>query len=240
MKIDLQAEIIEAIRHDFHKLKGLKHKRDSGLSTRADYDASFMSRPPKKRKPERGEDINNYRLSIIDGTSYYKRGQNERNTLCSRIRSDYYNPKDTAEVLFLHLLNCDILFRFNEDPRLPYTSLKYHSILTTNLHWNYILKRKFEDLYLKIIDTKEVECIFSIVFIDKRNKKCLIISDKGSQTDYEAYSHIGKKPTMNFAGVMSRIAGDVYIQSNVFANLRRIQSWSTGLQYLEDCYRDPL
>jgi len=130
MIIDFNTEIKNAILHDFHKLRGAKHTNDKKLSTRADVDASKMSRPPITKKPIYGANVSNYRLSLLNGDTYYEAGQQNRNTLCGLIKQGY-NTNHTSDELYNQLLNCELLSKFNESPELPYTSLKYHTLLPT-------------------------------------------------------------------------------------------------------------
>lgn len=234
MIINFEKEIKSAIRHDFHKLKGAKHTNDARLSTRADADASRMSRPPITKKPIYDEDVSNYRLSLCNGETNYKHGQENRDTLCSEIRRNY-NVNNSAEVLYNTLLNCNLLSMFNEAPDLPYTSLKYHTILTTNLHWNYLQNKELKELQLKIIPIEQIESQYDFIYIDKENSKGIVMADKDKYNDFEAISNIGSKPFTNFGDVLSRMYGVIYFNKYLYANLRRIKSWSIGLQYLEDC-----
>jgi len=234
ININTDTEIKNAIRHDFHKLKGAKHTNDKKLSTKADMIASAMSRPPKLKKPTYTSGMNNYRLLLIDSNTLYEYGQQKRDMLCNKIRYDY-DRNNTAETMYNKLLRCNSLSVFNEAIDLPYTSLKYHTILTTNIHCNYLQNKKFDQLRLKIVSTDLVNCIFDIIYIDDDKNKCIVLSDKDSYTNFEAMANIGSKPYTNFGDVISRMAGDIYLDKFVFSNLRRIKSWSVGLQYLEDC-----
>jgi len=119
----------------------------------------------------------------------------------------------------------------------PYTSLKYHTLLTANLYWNYLHGRQFKDICFKIIDMDDVIDIFDVVYIDIDNNKCFIISVADKYKRYDALAVLGNKPTMNFGNLMGRLRGEVYIEKQLFSNLRRIKSWSTGLQYFDDICR---
>ncbi|MFA4870920.1 MAG: hypothetical protein WC623_22165 [Pedobacter sp.] len=241
MQIDekIEQEIKNAIKHDFHKLKGAKHKNDMKLSTSADADASKMSRPHITKKPVYADNVSNYRLSLYSGDLLYESGQGNRDNLCAKIRHNY-DMNNTAETLYQRLISDTSLSQFNEAPDLPYTSLKYHTILTTNLHWNYLNNHKLSELRLKIVSLDEVNYIYDQIFKDERNKKCLIIADKELYPNHETVATIGSVPFTNFGDVISRMTGDVYLDRITFSNLRRIKSWSVGLQYLEDICRGSL
>lgn len=234
MKItNITNEIKNAIWHDFHKLKGAKHTDDKKLSTKADSDASKMSRPVKFKKPFYDENVNNYRLLLIDNRSMFEYGQGKRNELCSGIRRRYIIEQG-AELMYNKLICCNYLSKFNESPDLPYTSLKYHTILTTNLHYNYLNGKTLGDLCMKIININDINIIFDVIFKDVENNKCIVICDKNSYKDYDIYSNIGNFPSTNFGNVWSRMNGTVYFDDILLSNLRRLKSWSVGLQYMED------
>lgn len=231
MQIDFEKEIKTAILHDLHKLKGRAHDSKHQLSTSADGDASKMSRPTRRGKIAYGDNVSNYRISL-DGESLYRPGNSERNDICNKINRDYLT-NDSAEKMYNRLLRCEVLSRFNESPDLETTSLKYHTVLVTNLHYNYLHGNKFSELHLGIVDFKNINSIFDAIFVDEVSNKYFTIS---SDTDNcEAIASLGA-PMLNFGGVMSRLRGQVYLScdSNIYSNLRRIGSWSTGLQYLED------
>lgn len=234
--------------HDFHKIHGVAHdSEDKSIPNRVDGMAGWMSRPKDVKKIEKDESgrINNYRLSLVDGHSFYEHN-NEIKDDISKKEQEYLNNTDADDVFFKIFLKDNLLSKFNEfiltikeeegwGIWLPYTSLKYHSILATVLHWNInIQKIPFNNMYFKIIDLKDLETIFSVVLLDEINRKCLTISDINTNRTYDAKTKIGSKPMMNFGDVMCRLDGDVYIDKYTYANLRRISSWSTGLQYYDD------
>jgi hypothetical protein len=99
MVVDWEKEIKEAIRHDLHKIYGRKHPNDKKLSTTADKDASKMSRK-RLDTVVFGEDVNNYRRSLIDGKLLFQHGQGNRDKLLSNIELKYLNEKNTADTTY--------------------------------------------------------------------------------------------------------------------------------------------
>lgn len=242
MEVDFDKEIKHAIRHDFHKMKGKKHNKNNPqhvVPMGADGNAGDMSRLKLKSKfntnEEDADDVSNYRLSLIDGTNLFEHGKRE--TLCEEIRREFRYTDSPADVLYKKLLLCKSFSMFNEDVDYPYTSLKYHTLLTANLYWNYLHGRQFKDLCFKIINMDDVIDIFDVVYIDNNNNKCFTISVADKYKKYDALAVLGNKPTMNFGNLMGRLRCDVYIEKQLFSNLRRIKSWSTGLQYFDDVCR---
>lgn len=236
MAVDWDKEIKEAIRHDLHKIHGRKHTDDKKLSTAADKDASKMSRK-RLGTVVFGDDVNNYRCSLIDGKLLFQHGQGNRDRLLVSIEQKYMNDNDTSEIIYRNLLKCELLSIFNESPDLPITSLKYHTILTAALHYNYMKKHSFKELYFGIMNLSDIEEIFEVIYCDENNGKCFVI--RASADKMEAFTQLGV-PKMNFGDAMSRLGNEVYIEKSLYANLRRIKAWSTGLQFYEDINRGSL
>jgi hypothetical protein len=57
-------------------------------------------------------------------------------------------------------------------------------------------------------------------------------------TSCKSADYLNCIPYTNFGDVMSRMIGAIYFDNILFSNLRRIKSWSVGLQYLEDVCRE--
>ncbi len=179
----------QVITHDFHKIHGIAHdSEDIHIPNKVDQKASQMSRPknPNKMERDNSDVINNYRISLINGQSFYAHSNEEKKLIFEK-EKEYLESKETDAELYERLLLCDMLSKFNEaifkinDEEgwglwLPYTSLKYHSILVASLHWNINIKnRKFDDLYFKIVNLENVDDTFSILLLDNINKKCMSI-----------------------------------------------------------------
>jgi len=231
-EIDIDTEIKKAITHDFHKLKGIPHNNNNKLNTYADRDASYMSRPIKKSKPIYPGNSTNYRLTF-NGNMLYTYSNENREKICNYIASTYKNINVSSEDMYKSLLNCNILSLFNESPELPFTSLKYHTILTTVLHYHYIYGFQFNELsfMIKSIDNINEDNIYNTVLLDKKNDICFTI-----EHDIKNSKRIGVS-MMNFGNVISRIDDYLNIDEYIISNLRRIKSWSTGLQYYDDICR---
>ena len=231
-KIDIDIEIKKAIIHDFHKLKGASHNNNNKLNTYADRDASYMSRPIKKGKHIYPDNSTNYRLTL-NGNMLYTYSNENREKVCNYIISTYKDTNVSSEDMYKSLLNCNILSLFNESPELPFTSLKYHTILTTVLHYHYIKGFQFNDLsfMIKSIDNINEDNIYNILLLDKENNIYFTI-----ESNVKNLKRVGV-PMMNFGDVISRIDNYLNIDEYTTSNLRRIKSWSTGLQYYDDICR---
>lgn len=238
---DMLTELRKAIIHDIvHKPIGKSHKHGGvKLITTADGDAARMSRPIIKKKVVWGDDVSSYRTSLVTGTSFYDATNFKKATFWSELERDFINSRDDVETLYQRLLDSDVVSRFNEFGLLPHTSLKYHSILVTNLTWNYLRGKKFSDLYLHIIDEESEDRLFAKIMV-LGDGTCLTISEQNH--DARAWSHIGarlsydgkNKSMMNFGDVLCRMRGLVDVDKILWSNLQRLPSWSVGLQYWED------
>ena len=116
----------------------------------------------------------------------------------------------------------------------PYTSLKYHTLLVAALLDNYRVDHDFADLRL-IVDPAGKVVPFRTVFDGDRF--ALRIDES---TDGNPSARLGSRPWRSWAGTWNRLTahpldtdGEKY-DMTLDANLRRIQSWSTALQYIED------
>lgn len=232
MEIDFNTELIVSMRHDFHKICGKSH--ESHISTfkvgNPDNDAAKMSRN-RMKSPKWDDDDRNYRRSLMDGRLLMPERQEFRIGLRGGILSKYDKNKINAETMFTSLLNCNELSIFNETPDLAFTSLKYHSILTTVLYYNYLRGYKFKDLCFAIINMDTEHDLFETIFLDKVHDKCMIL--KSYDDKLKSFTKPGI-PRENFDYVISRCGNTEYIEPYILSNLRRISSWSIGLQYYDD------
>jgi hypothetical protein len=236
---ELETDIKLAIKHDIHKIYGMKHTNDIKLKFPVDGFASNMSRN-YTRKPEWNNDDRNYRISLKDGYSLIPARYEERMEMRTRIEEKYEQFKDkgiNATTMFENLLACEDLSAFNESPDLEFTSLKYHTILVTVLYYHYLRGYKFDDMYFGIIDIKDNNDFFETIFLDIEHEKCFVL--RPTSTGLKSYTKLGE-PRENFNNVISRCGNTEYIDKEALSNMRRIVSWSTGLQYYDDFCRGSL
>jgi hypothetical protein len=238
---DFGGGIEVAYRHDAHKMRGRPHgsgaDRLAGVDVNqdvpegADLDASELSRP--RGEPEFTVDGHetHYRLSTLTGQSRYD--EDEFNL---RQYSDKLNALiavDNSVDMHEAWLRTDLASAFNESVFYPYTSLKYHTLLVAALLDNYRDGVGFGQLNL-VVDPAEVVVAHRTVFADERFS-LRISSDPGGQP----HARIGSRPWMSWSSAWSRLTDHPVDHTEredmvLDANLRRIQSWSTALQYIED------
>lgn len=231
MENDLNTELVMAIRHDLHKICGKPHTGKHNFKAgKPDGDAARMSRN-RINSPEWDNDDRDYRRSLITGQFLMPEYQESRIHLQDNLMKKYDKNHANAETMFMTLLNCTELSLFNESPDLAFTSLKYHSILTTVLYYNYLRNYKFKDLCFAIIDIDDEHNLFESIFLDNINNKCIVL--KPFDDKLKLFTKL-KSPIENFDYAISRCGNTEHIDPYVYSNLRRISSWSTGLQFYED------
>ena len=233
MQIDMNEELRKAIIHDTHKMFGRSHDNsDVVLKVKGpDGNAARLSRPVQRGSIKFDDNESNYRVSMLTGKTFYDADTFNKSVYEKMVNKHYINTDCNVETLYNRLLSDTELFsKFNEHVKYLFTSLKYHSILVTNLMWNELRGKMFDDLYLHIVDKSDEDRTFARIL--EFDDSYLTISERNF--DALTYSKIGRSPTMEFGETLSRMRGDVNIESILFSNLCHIRSWSTGLQYFED------
>jgi hypothetical protein len=234
--------MIAVYRHDAHKLSGESHVHareelhgvpvNQSLPGRVDGDAAALSRP-------RGQDDltvpthdTHYRLSLLTGETAYDPATFSRATIEDEVRR--LVAVDDAHRAHDRWLATDVAGAFNESVYHPYTSLKYHTLLVAALLDNYRAGHEFGDLRL-VVDPADEVVPFRTVFDGGR----FALRIDGDDTDRPS-ARLGTRPWRSWASTWRRLPahpldadGDRF-DMTLDANLRRIQSWSTALQYVEE------
>jgi hypothetical protein len=237
------AQMLQTYRHDAHKVRGRSH--DAGERTLAgvrvnvdvpygaDADASALSRP--RGKPEQTVDNHetHYRLSLLTGDTRYESTEFTLQDYEGELRT--LLAVDDASTMHRRWLDTDLMSSFNEAVFYPYTSLKYHTLLVAALVDNYRAGHEFSDLWLVVDGADEIVTHRTVFVADD-----FALRLTGRDTD-NPRAKLGSRPWRSWASVWGRLsahppldtAGDKF-DMMLDANLRRIQAWSTALQYLED------
>jgi hypothetical protein len=213
-------EMRKAILHDIkHKAFRKKHNSNGrDLDTSADKDAARMSRHPRTKDDLTGEYLSKSFLFERNMTDHTRKIYSDH---CQR---EYIDCNEPTPELYIKLLNDKIVSRFNEITTMPFTSLKYHTLLVCALHWNYKQGRDFQDLFLHCTTEKMPKELYSTIF--KHGDLRLIINNDPSGAKIGA-------PAPYFGQTIGRLY-NIPLPEFLIDNLRRFRSWSTGLQYLED------
>ncbi len=237
-----QNVMIAAYRHDAHKLNGEPHRTASDsfhgvpvnqqVPLGADADASALSRPSGEPEWTVANHETHYRLSLLTGEGAYDPDDFARPVLSEAI-SDLLTGSD-SKVMHQAWLASNVASGFNESVYYPYTSLKYHTLLVAALLANYRAGHTFDNLLLAV-DTPEEVVPHRTVYAGDRFT--LRIDESA---DGRPWARLGSRPWRSWASTWTRLtahpldtAHDEYDRV-LDANLRRIWSWSTALQYIED------
>ena len=238
----MSGEMLAAFRHDAHKFTGESHdnarEEFAGVAVNqtvpksADGDAAALSRPQQKQDQTVPTHDDHYRLSLLTGETAYDPGEFSRETIGSEV-SDLIGIED-AQTAHKRWLESDVAAAFNESVYHPYTSLKFHTLLVAALLDNYRADHEFGNLRL-IVDSAGDVVPFRTVFDGDRFALRIDVNADGNPS-----ARLGSRPWRSWASAWNRLtAHPLETDQNKYdmtldANLRRIQSWSTALQYLED------
>jgi hypothetical protein len=234
--------MVAAYRHDAHKLNGEPHRTapdtfhgvpvNQQVPLGADADASALSRPAAEPEQTVANHDTHYRLSLLTGESAYDPDGFARPVLSEAI-SDLLTGSE-LEAMHRAWLTSDVASGFNESVYYPYTSLKYHTLLVAALLDNYRDGHAFDEVLLIVDDPGEITALRTIY---SGNRFSLRID---TERDGNPWARLGSRPWRSWASTWTRLtdhpldtAHDEYDRA-LDANLRRIWSWSTALQYIED------
>jgi len=248
VKTDDEVSMLSVYRHDVHKSRGRSHEDavaefagvpvNEPVPLGADGDAALLSRPRGEPEQSVKNHISPFRLSLVTGE-----------TATSAGRVDDGIPGALAELLQvgdpveMHAawLDSSVASIFNESVYYPYTSLKFHTLLTAALVDNYRAGYGFDELYL-VVDRAEdegtdprVEPYRTVLLMPS-----FALRITGEPGDLPA-ARLGAAPARSWADVWTRLPEhpfdcDGRMWRVMDAQLRRIGSWSTALQFIEENY----
>lgn len=215
-----------AYRHDEHKFRGAPHsvdREDKKVPYKADLDSGKLSRPSKKSKL--GEEvISHYRISLLTRQSYYNPNFFTRRTTKEHL--DNLLKLDEPIICHENWLKDKVVSGFNEDGWYPYTSLKYHTLITATLLFNYMKGNRFENLFLIVKKPNKID--FTTIFLGEKFSLHIMPFTEGFPS-----ARIVKKE-MNFNKVWQKLYELPIKYGYLDSCLRNIGSWSMALQLIED------
>lgn len=234
--------MLAVYRHDAHKFHGRAHANaplefagvpvNQPVPAGADGDAAALSRPRSQREPVVPTHQTHHRLSLLTGEAPYATGEWSRAAVVEAVH-DLLTVAD-AESAHQQWLESDVAALFNESVVVPFTSLKYHTLVVASLLDAYRDGTEFADLRL-VVDAAGDIVPYRTVYADERFALRLA-SDAGGRPS----ACLGSRPWRSWASTWARLT-DHPLQTDhdkwdmtLDANLRRIRAWSTALQYLED------
>ena len=248
--------LVAAYRHDVHKLRGRSHAaaREECHGVRvneevpfgADRDAALLSRPAGSLEQTVSNHESPYRLSMVTGDVAV-----EAERVASRGDEWFDGLVCSSDPASLHAawLTSAGAAAFNEAFHYPFTSLKYHVLLTAALVAAYRDGYEFDDLFLVAMPGEEAARDGDAVAAQESEAvtACetvlwspLVTLGVTPEPDGRPAAWLGSSPARSFADVWSRMSAhpvtidEERLRMVVDAQLRRIRSWSVALQFVED------
>lgn len=237
-----KSPLLAVYRHAVHKLQRRSHTaaQDSLAGVRinepvplgADTDAGRLSRPPGSPEQALTDDEVPFRVSLLTGRAVADEDQVSDN-LERAIRG--LVQIDDPAAMHTAWMQAEVPSWFPESAYYPYTSVKYHTLLTAALLRAYQDGADFEDLYMAVADPDAASCPHETI-CRTRTVHLQLTTTPGDKPA----APLGDAPTRSWADVWSRLpehplSTDTSRQARILdAQLRRIQAWSTALQYLEE------
>lgn len=248
-KADDDVSMLSVYRHDVHKSRGRSHEDaaaefagvpvNESVPLGADSDAALLSRPRGEPAQSVKNHISPFRLSLVTGETATSAGRVE-----GGIRSALAELVQTEDPVEMHAawLESAVASIFNESVYYPYTSLKFHTLLTAALVDNYRAGCGFDELYLVVDQAEDAEADPRVV----PHRTVLVLPSFALRITGEPgekpAARLGAAPAMSWADLWTRLpehpfdVDDGRMWRVVDAQLRRIRSWSTALQFIEESY----
>ncbi|MFC6718909.1 hypothetical protein ACFQGT_14480 [Natrialbaceae archaeon GCM10025810] len=241
-------------RHDVHKLRGRRHDAasDEFLGVRvnedvplgADRDAALLSRPSGEPEQTVSNHVSPYRLSLLTGA---EAGDSRRLETTNDEFRELVTPED-AERLHAAWLTSDVASMFNESVFFPFSSLKFHVLLTAALLDNYRAGFGFDELYLvakpgeaAAVNADVEAALGSDVVVPHRTVLWSpVVTLEVTGEPLGPAAPLGAGPARSFADVWSRLPMHPFETDGerawmvLDAQLRRLRSWSVALQFIEE------
>jgi len=235
--------MVAAYRHDVHKLRGRTHADaaaefrgvpvNENVPLHADADAALLSRP--RGKPEQTVPAHDSprRLPLLDGELDCVAGEVED---VGDAVYDLVRIGD-AEALHAAWVDADVPALFSESRYYPFTSAKYHTLLVAALLDNYRAGHDFADLFLAVSEHgpgSDPKVVPHRTVVTTPSFAVHVTAEPERPA-----ARIGDVPTRCFADVWARLPTVPFDVDGkrcwrvLDAQLRRVRSWSTALQYVE-------
>ncbi len=241
--------MVAAYRHDLHKLRLRSHADavaehgdvavNETVPLGADRDAALLSRPRGDPAQTVDNHASPYRLSLLTGEPAPLFDDKREERLIQTV-AQVTTITDAKQLHAVWLLGRGPAL-LNESLYYPYTSLKYHTLLVAALLDNYRAGHSFGDLTLAVAPPRS-EGIDGSVHRTICTTPWFSLRLTATPGDRPA-TPLGAAPAQSWADVWSRVptqplpTDDNRGMRILDAQLRRIQSWSVALQYLEDYRR---
>lgn len=256
--VDGVDSVCVAYRHDVHKLFGRSHGSgvdefagvavNEAVPLGADGDAAMLSRPAGEPEQTVANHVSPYRLSLLTGSTV---GEARQLGSGDSAGVERLVVSSSAERLHAEWLTSRVASVFNESVYYPYTSLKFHTLLVAALLDNYRAGYAFDELFLAATpglraSDDGVEAVLQASEVVPHRTVCwtpAVALHVTGEPGGRPAALLGSAPAMSFADVWSRLPvcplnvdGDRGARV-LDAQFRRVRSWSSALQLIEDAAR---
>ncbi len=234
--------MVAVYRHDVHKARSRAHEHaeetlfgvrvNEEVPRGADRDAAVLSRP--RGRPERTVDAHEswYRLSLVTGDVAVDGSVADVDAALHGLVG-----RDDPVAVHEAWLESSVPALFSESPYYPYTSLKFHTLLAAALLDNYRAGFAFDELFLAVTPRGGVpEIVPHRTVLATAGVALHVTGEPGGRPA----ARLGDVPVRSFADTWARLpevpfAVDASRRWRMLdAQLRRVRSWSTALQYIEE------
>ncbi|NVM53919.1 MAG: hypothetical protein HWN66_09470 [Candidatus Helarchaeota archaeon] len=221
-----EKEILQILRHDMHKIQiaGAPRHKDALLDTiaqKADATAAWISRNFLRKKFEKEL----HRKSLIFQERNFKQPRSQISQ--HRLEAAKFFEESDAKQLHKAIVNSKLLNLYSEARSFPYTSLKYHILLSCALYYNLKNGYQLKDLYL--CENFPVESPFQIIYQDEARIWSILPQQKEGMTKVYSkfYTSWECRRKLSFGG-----------DHKIFDELlTTIGSWTTALAAIEDFFQ---
>jgi hypothetical protein len=219
----------------------------------ADADAALLSRPAGEPEETVATHVSPRRLSLLTGAPVAE-GEAvpaEADEIQRLVTGE------AAEQLHAAWVTSGVAARFNESPYYPYTSLKFHTLLVAALLDNYRAGDAFDELFLVVSSpdgvthsetTEPDAAVASGSVVPFRTvvwtpEVAVRVTGERPPAGECGVARLGAGSARSFADVWARLSACPFDRGErwwrvVDAQLRRIRSFSTALQFIEDASRE--
>ena len=229
--------------------KNAEETKDGPLPYSADDYSAHMSRAGLRIDDPEGEISSRYRIDLIRRQCFYDATRFNKAENIKQI-NELKELSKNAPLIEVHKkwLESDLPSKYNEDPGYPYTSHKYHTLIAEAILYNSANDYHFDTFCLAVAMPAKVE-LTTLIQLDDASLHLVPVSRLSEFTCGYQLPKVGEKPPKedgkkhktypkgcwpNFNIAWVHLDKHPKISKHLDAYIRRIGSWSTALQLMED------
>jgi len=238
-----EVSVLVAYRHDVHKARGRSHEHaaewfrdvpvNESVPVHADRDAALLSRPRGRPADTLPAHESQRRVPLLAGEQSLLDDVGDADAALYELVA-----MESPAALHEAWLDASVPALFSESVYYPATSLKYHTVLVAALLDNYRAGHAFEELWLAVTSHGPGEAATVVPHRTVLTTPWFALHVTGEPGEWPA-ARLGDVPAQSFADVWARLPNHPFDVDGqrwwrvLDAQLRRIRSWSTALQYIE-------